>query len=330
VQYVFRLEAIMKSDGLTGIEIRHLLALKAVAETSSFSRAAERLGYAQSAVSQQIAALEKVVGLRLVERPGGPRPVSLTEAGRVLTHHAEHIMARLGAARADLDALAAGAAGTVRVGTFQSAGARILPAVLARFRAEWPSVRVELLERNDDDALMALVAAGQVDLTFGTVDSAVHVGCEHVSLLEDPYVLLTPPGSVYAERDSVDPAELDGEDVIGFNDDGTCKLLLSDLWRRAGASPKIVFRTDDNLTLQRLVGAGLGHAIVPELTVETGNTDDAAAAVVVALSGTTAARHIALFWRSDRYHSAAAQAFVETTAAVCRAQGHRPAETPLR
>src|SRR3954469_21600142 len=176
----------MKSDGLTGIEIRHLLALKAVAETSSFSRAAERLGYAQSAVSQQIAALEKAVGLRLVERPGGPRPVSLTEAGRVLSHHADHILARLGAARADLDALAAGVAGTVRMGTFQSAGARILPAVLARFRAEWPSVRVELSERHDDDALFALVQAGQVDVTFGTLDSGVHVGCDHVALLEDP------------------------------------------------------------------------------------------------------------------------------------------------
>src|SRR5438270_6018787 len=122
---------IMTADGLVGVEARHLAALQAVAEESSFSRAAERLGYAQSAVSQQIAALEKVVGLRLVERPGGPRPVSLTEAGRVLSHHADHIQARLGAARADLDALAAGVAGTVRVGTFQSAGARILPAVLA-------------------------------------------------------------------------------------------------------------------------------------------------------------------------------------------------------
>jgi DNA-binding transcriptional LysR family regulator len=189
-------------------------------------------------------------------------------------------------------------------------------------------VRVELSERNDDDALMALVAAGQVDLTFGTLDSGVHVGCESAALLEDPYVLLTPPGSEFAGRDAVDPAELAGLDIIGFNDDGTCKLLLADLWRRAGVSPKTVFRTDDNMTLQRLVGAGLGHAIVPELTVEAGA--DAADAVGVPLPGTTAARHIALFWRSDRYHSAAAQAFVETAAAVCRAQGRRPAETPLR
>src|SRR3954471_24546316 len=196
----------MSADGLVGVEARHLAALQAIAEERSFSRAAENLGYAQSAVSQQIAALEKIVGLRLVERPGGPRPVSLTEAGRVLSHHADHILARLGAARADLDALAAGVAGTVRVGTFQAAGPRILPAVLARFRAEWPSVRVELSERNDDDALMGLVAAGQVDLTFGTLDSGVHVGCESVPLLEDPYVLLAPPTSRFAGRDSVDPA----------------------------------------------------------------------------------------------------------------------------
>src|SRR5215210_2510356 len=109
----------MSADGLVGVEARHLAALQAIAEEHSFSRAAERLGYAQSAVSQQIAALEKLVGLRLVERPGGPRPVSLTEAGVVLAGHADRILGRLVAARADLDALSAGASGTVRVGTFQ-------------------------------------------------------------------------------------------------------------------------------------------------------------------------------------------------------------------
>ena len=83
-----------------------------IAEERSFSRAAERLGYAQSAVSQQIAALERAVGLKLVERPGGPRPVSLTEAGEVVLRHADRLLARLGALRADLDQLVAGESGT--------------------------------------------------------------------------------------------------------------------------------------------------------------------------------------------------------------------------
>src|ERR687896_1360524 len=122
----------MGSDGWLGVELRHLAALQAVADEGSFGRAAERLGYTQSAVSQQIAALERIVGQRLVERPGGPKPVSLTEAGRLLLTHADAIAARVAAAQADLTALAEGQAGTLRVGVFQSVGQRILPEVMRR------------------------------------------------------------------------------------------------------------------------------------------------------------------------------------------------------
>ena len=100
----------MEPDRWHGVEIRHLAALRAVAETGSFGRAAEQLGYTQSAVSQQIATLEKAVGTKLVERPGGPRPISITEAGNVLLRHADGIVARLRAAQADLAALEIGRA----------------------------------------------------------------------------------------------------------------------------------------------------------------------------------------------------------------------------
>src|SRR5918911_1136829 len=141
----------MKSDSWLGVELRHLAALQALADEGSFGRAAFRLGYTQSAVSQQIAALERIVGERLGERPGGPRPVSLTEAGLLLLRHAESIVARLQAAQADLHALRAGEAGTLRVGIFQSAGARVLPEILRRFQAEWPNVEIQL-EEHDSDA----------------------------------------------------------------------------------------------------------------------------------------------------------------------------------
>src|ERR671923_1997986 len=112
--------------GWLGVEMRHLVALRALAEERSFRAAAKRLGYTQSAVSQQIAMLERLVGQRLVERSAGGRRVSLTEAGRLLNAHAEALAARLAAAKADMDALASGQAGIVRVGTFQTVGARIL------------------------------------------------------------------------------------------------------------------------------------------------------------------------------------------------------------
>src|SRR5579885_556907 len=95
-------------DPWLGVELRHLAALQALADTGSFGRAAEELGYTQSAVSQQIATLERRVGARLVERPGGPRPVSITEAGALLLRHADSILSRLQAAQADLQALQAG------------------------------------------------------------------------------------------------------------------------------------------------------------------------------------------------------------------------------
>src|SRR5437763_8076997 len=103
----------MEPDRWLGVELRHLAALEAVAAEGSFGRAAERLGYTQSAVSQQIATLERIVGERLIERPGGPRPVSLTEAGELLLGHAESIVARLQAAQADLHALQTGELGTL-------------------------------------------------------------------------------------------------------------------------------------------------------------------------------------------------------------------------
>src|SRR6202008_3169982 len=85
--------SIMEPDSWLGVEVRHFAALQALADEGSFGRAAERLGYTQSAVSQQIATLERIVGERLVERPGGPRPISMTEAGRILLRHAQSIVA---------------------------------------------------------------------------------------------------------------------------------------------------------------------------------------------------------------------------------------------
>src|SRR5215210_2219935 len=136
----------LSGESWLGVELRHLAALEAIATEGSFGRAAQRLGYTQSAVSQQIATLERIVGERLVERPGGPKPVSLTEAGRLLLRHADAIVARLAAARADLQALSEGEAGTLRVGIFQSVGERILPELMRRFTDAWPKVEVALTE----------------------------------------------------------------------------------------------------------------------------------------------------------------------------------------
>ena len=115
------------SDRWIGLDFRHLLTLRAIADEGSFKAAARALGYTPSAVSQQIASLERVVGIQLIAREHGRQAFGLTEAGRILLRHLAAIEARLGAAKADIDALAQGAAGTLRVGAYESVSARLLP-----------------------------------------------------------------------------------------------------------------------------------------------------------------------------------------------------------
>ena len=187
----------MKPDSWLGVELRHFASLQAVASAGSFGLAAERLGYTQSAVSQQIATLERIVGEQLVERPGGPRPVSLTEAGQLLLRHAGSIVARLQAAQADLQALQAGEAGTLRVGTFQSAGARVLPEIMRRFTAQWPLIEV-MLEEHDDEEVAAALERGEIDVGFVLLPVG-DAPLETVELLRDPYVLVVPADSPLAQ-----------------------------------------------------------------------------------------------------------------------------------
>ena len=298
----------MGTDSWLGVELRHFLALEAVAREGSFGKAATSLGYTQSAVSQQIATLERIVGHRLIERPGGPKPVSLTEAGRLLLTHAGAIAARVAAAQADLTALAEGQAGTLRVGVFQSVGQRILPEVMTRFFAAWPQVNVTLTESADDLELLGLVERGELDLTFA--DLPLTDGpFESVELLRDPYVLVVQAGSPLAERDTPptwrDMAELD---LIGHKHCRSLAQLESD----ARQPLRFVFRSDHNQTVQALVASGVGSALVPRLTMDP---EDETTELIELPK--VQPRLISFAWHRDRYRTPAARSFVETAQAVC-------------
>ena len=297
----------MEPDRWLGVELRHFLALEAVARTGSFSKAAASLGYTQSAVSQQIAALERMVGQRLVERPGGPKPVSLTEAGRLLLTHADAIAARIAAAQADLDALGKGEAGTLQVGVFQSVGQRILPELMRRYLAAWPEVEVTLTESADDEELLTLVERGELDLTFA--DLPLTEGpFEWVELLRDPYVLVVAADSPLAERDRPPTMrEISDLDLISHKHCRTVKRLEP----MFGRPIDFVFRSDHNQTVQALVAAGVGSALVPRLTMDP----DDPTTVMIEMPKLPP-RVIALAWHRDRYRTPAARAFVETAEAV--------------
>jgi DNA-binding transcriptional LysR family regulator len=302
----------MESDRWTGLDLRHLVALKAIAETGSFGRAAEHLGYTQSAVSQQIATLERVVGLRLVERPGGPRPIYLTEAGLVLLRHAEAVDARLCAARADMEALRAGEAGRLRVGTFQSVGARVLPTLVRRFSETNPRVEVELQESPDEGELLGMIERGELDLTFNTLPLPPGP-FETVELLTDPYVLVVPTGSPLASaKRPPSLKEILLHPLIGFSRCRATEAIEAQL-ATSGRMPNIVFRSDNNGTVQGLVAAGVGVSVAPLLAVDA----DDGSVVVIDLADRLAPRVIGLAWHSDRHRSPASEAFVAMAATVC-------------
>ena len=183
-------DTITNHGRLMGVEIRHLAALEAVVETGSFGRAGAELGYSQSAISQQIATLERAAGLQLLERPGGRRPVTPTDAGQRLLRHARRASAAMRAAEADLRALADGEAGTLRVGTFQSVGVRLLPSAMRRYVDRWPNVEVRLIEAGYDEELHGLLERGELDLAFIVEND--DPAFERIRVISDPYVLLAP------------------------------------------------------------------------------------------------------------------------------------------
>jgi DNA-binding transcriptional LysR family regulator len=298
----------MEPDRWLGVELRHFLALEAVARERSFAKAATSLGYTQSAVSQQIATLERLVGQKLIERPGGPKPVSLTEAGRLLLTHAEAIAARVAAAQADLTALGNGEAGALRVGVFQSVGQRILPALMRRFVRQWPKVEITLTESANDVDLLAAVERGELDLTFS--DLPLEDGpFEAVELLRDPYVLVVPWDS---DIDNPSLREIAQMDVIGHKQ---CRTLPR--VEAAFRQPlDYVFQSDHNQTVQALVAAGVGVALVPRLTMD--ENDDATRLIELPK---IPPRMLAIAWHRDRYRTPAARAFVETAQSVCAELG---------
>lgn len=299
--------SIQEHDRLLGVEIRHLAALEAIVATGSFAAAGRLLGYSQPAISQQIATLERAAGMALLERPGGRRPVTATDAGERLLRHARRATDAMRAAESDLRALAEGEAGTLRVGTFQSIGVRILPRVMRLYVNRRPGIQVRLAESNVND-LFPRLTGGELELAFvsGPTDATV---AERLEVLVDPYVVLAPSQSELARSGRpVGTRELSRLPLVAYSkpEDGGEAYL-----RAKGLEPEVVFRSDESGIVQGLVGAGIGYALVPLLTVDRGDPD----ITVLGVQGVPP-REIALAWHADRTLSPAATAFVEVVAEV--------------
>jgi DNA-binding transcriptional LysR family regulator len=297
------------ADRWLGLELRHLVALKAVAEEGTFARAAARLGYTQSAVSQQIAALERIAGTRLLERPRGRRPTGPTQAGRILLRHADAMLARVQAVQADLTA--ADGVGELRVGTYQSIGNRVLPALLLRFLAAWPAVDVQLRESASDYELLGLVERGELDLTFCMLPP-LDGPFATLELPDDPYVLVLPRDSPLAGKRRPGIREIASLPLVGFR---SCRHehRLEAQFRAHGHDPTVITRSDDNLTVQSLVAAGLGAALMPRLTVDF----DHPGTVCIDVGDLFPARPLGIVWHGDRERTAVMTGFVDLAQAIC-------------
>jgi DNA-binding transcriptional LysR family regulator len=304
------------------LELRHLLALVAVTETGTFSQAAEQLGYTQSAVSQQIATLERMVGAPLFERPGGPRPVRLTEAGKILLTHAQAVLARVSSAAADLRALASGEQGELRVGTLPSVGTKVLPRLLTSYRANWPGIEIVLRESRDSLDLIHAVESGDIDVTFFDIGLYDTGPLEARSLLDDPMVFLAPASSPEAGRRVVSIADIAGLPMIGTRDPG-CRQIIDDAFRQAPTSPTYVFRSDNHPTIHGLVGSGLAFAVLPLLAVDENNP----AVAVIPIRPAPPSRRLGIAWHPERRPPPALSPFVDAATDVCRDLGDRWAES---
>jgi DNA-binding transcriptional LysR family regulator len=302
----------------SGLEIRHLLALVAVVETGTFSEAAEQLGYTQSAVSQQVGTLERIVGTPLFERPGGRRPVRLTTAGERLLTHARAVLARVSSAAADLRALASGEQGELRVGTLPSVGTKVLPRLLGAFRAEWPGIEIVLRESRDCAELIRAVETGDVDVTFIDIGPYETGPLEVHPLLDDPMVFVAPADAPEAGLPVVSIADIAHLPMIGTRN-VACRQIIDDAFRQAPISPTYVFRSDDNPTIQGLIGSGLAYAVLPLLTVDENDPTVA----VIPFRPEPSPRRLGIAWHPDRRPPLTLLPFVEAAAEICRHLGEQ-------
>jgi DNA-binding transcriptional LysR family regulator len=297
-------------DGSIGT--RQLVVLVATAETGSLSAAAARLGCTQSAVSQQISVLERILEVPLFIRPGGSRSVRLTPSGEVMLQHAQAILARLDAAAADARALAQGQVGPVRFGTFQSAASKLVPPMLQRFRAVWPGVEFRLFESNDLDELAGMVMAGDLDLAFTQLPAPAGP-FEIRWLLDDPFLFFTAADGTYAGRSSISVDEIVTLPLIGVRQD-TFQSRIARRLNEARVGARFVFRSDDIPTIHALVASGFGHAVLPLLSAAPNDSLVAA----IPIHPQVPPRRIGLMWHADRALSEPITWLVEEAALVCR------------
>ncbi len=297
------------------LDVRRLRVLSEVASHGSFSAAAAALRLTQSAVSQHVAALEREVGLPLIER--GTRPVELTEAGHALTRHATGIFARLDGAEQELGEIAGRRAGRLRFGSFPTALSTFVPRAFQRFRRREASVTLTVLAL-PLQTLVPRLEAAQLDLALiYEHDALPKVDGQDLArtpLYDDAYRAVLPARHRLARRSELALSDLAEEVWIGGTPSSAWFGIVEHHCRAAGFTPQIDCASDDNVAVQALVAASLGVSVIPGLALVRPQPGIA----VRPLTGAPV-RHIAAVRPRDGYRSPAVAAMLECLQAAAAA-----------
>ena len=252
------------------LNVQRLRVFREVVAQGSFSQAAEVLQYTQPAVSQAVATLEAEIGATLIERDRrGVRP---TAAGAALVEHADGILARLEAAEEDVAAIMGLRAGRLRLASFPTAGATLMPQAIATFRKRHPDIELSLAEGEPEDIAPRL-RAGELDLCllfdFRGANGSPTDGLVATELFEDPMHVALPEGHALAKQSELRIEDLRGEAWVQTSASSPCARHVVRCCHAAGFEPAVSFESDDYQTVQGLVAAGVGVALVPELALSS-------------------------------------------------------------
>jgi DNA-binding transcriptional LysR family regulator len=296
------------------LDVRRMRVLLEVAKRGSMSAAADALNYTPSAVSQQIATLERESGVALVER--GPRSITLTDAGRSLAEHAELILARLDIAEMEVREIAGLHGGRLRLATFRSAGETIMAEAITRFHARYPGVELTLTEGEPEEYL-PLIRSGELDLglsfEYDHVASVRVESSEEQLLLEEEIGVALPVEHRFAELAALDLASLAEESWIGSTPRSSVHAFTRNTCLRAGFEPSIKFATDDYHVAQALVATGVGIAFLPRLAVATAHPG----IVYRPIASAPPSRRVLAVYRAGGLRSPTTSAMVELLSRIC-------------
>jgi DNA-binding transcriptional LysR family regulator len=297
------------------LHLGRLRILSEVVSTGSFSAAAESLSYTQSAISQAIARLESETGTTLLVRDR--RRVRATPAGATLVAHAEEIFGRVEAAEADLAAVLGVRSGRLRVASFPSAGATLMPLAVAAFRANYPGISLTLAE-GEPEEIAPRLKAGEFDLAllfeFSGVRERPGAGLPSAKLLDDPMHVALPADHRLARKRALRLADLRDEDWVQTSASSPCARHVVRSCLGAGFEPNVTFESDDYETVQGLVAAGVGVALIPRLAL----TRVHRGIVVRALAPRSPARQVIAATLGARGGAPAAQAMIGVLRDVAR------------